>query len=292
MSGVFFKVQSSKSNFLKSILASAVLLALTACQQPKGNSESPFLATGATGIIGGVAVENADPISRSTVALYDVDSGPICTASLITKNIAVTAAHCVEGFSNNLFLVFGARLPTQESEAVYRKVLTVKIHETYGQIRPDAADQGDIALIKFEGKSLPEGFKPATLLASSSHLVNGGEAILAGYGLTSMLPRQETDRLLKTTVKIANAKYGKTEVSFSQANGNGACHGDSGGPAFVRIKDSLVLFGVTSRSLTLRGGSTCLEGSIYSSIPGHIKWIRANVKLLNAPATQQRLAAQ
>src|SRR5258708_1675351 len=46
-------------------------------------------------IVGGSKVSASDPIASTTVGLSDGEA--LCTASLIDDDIAVTAAHCVDG---------------------------------------------------------------------------------------------------------------------------------------------------------------------------------------------------
>jgi secreted trypsin-like serine protease len=130
---------------------------------------------------------------------------------------------------------------------------------------------------------VPAGYKPAVLLSSSVTLVNGRAATLAGYGLQDMATQKEADSLMKTEVRISDAKYSETEVLFEQFQGRGACHGDSGGPALVTAKGRAIVFGVTSRSATMAGGRNCLEGSIYSSVPAKLEFIRSAANQLNAP---------
>ena len=115
-------------------------------------------------------------------------------------------------------------------------------------------DENDIALIRFQG-GLPAGYAPAPLLGADETdvLENGAEVTLAGFGRTigdeSQLKKGEDDGsgvLRKVQTTIRDAHHGNTEVIVEQSDGKGACHGDSGGPAFVRGHDgTLKLFGVT-----------------------------------------------
>jgi len=83
-------------------------------------------------------------------------------------------------------------------------------------------------------------------------------------------------------VKLSNAKFTETEILFNFMDGKGACHGDSGGPAFAVINGKLFVIGVTSRAPSLSGGETCLEGAVYTSVPAHIEFLRQSAQYLNS----------
>ncbi len=79
------------------------------------------------------------------------------------------------------------------------------------------------------------------------------------------------------------SKFSDDEVLFQQYKGSGACHGDSGGPAYTKdLSGHLVVFGVTSRSATAEGGSTCLEGSVYTNTAAYNDFIAKGVASLEA----------
>ena len=99
---------------------------------------------------------------------------------------------------------------------------------------------------------------------------------------------QGTSILRAATVKLTDPLYAQTELLIEQtADGKGACHGDSGGPAFAQINGQLVQVGVTSRSATEAGGLTCQSGSIYTNVAaqaGFIEKTIARLEALPAPA--------
>jgi secreted trypsin-like serine protease len=128
-------------------------------------------------------------------------------------------------------------------------------------------------MIRFSGE-LPPGYQPIKVLREKNSLKNGMQVTIAGYGMLSMEPAVESSHLMKASIELSDADYSESEVLFQQFEGRGACHGDSGGPAFVTINGVKVLFAVTSRAATENGGSTCLEGSIYTSVSFYLPWLR------------------
>lgn len=261
------------------------MLTLTACGQKaqdstiQGNDQS---------IVGGEEVLAEDPIAASTVAIAHRFAGVFCSGTLIAKNLVVTAAHCTQPIPwdddpTNLVIVFSRDLTSESAEG--RRVLGGRVPPAWvnlNGVEVPEKNWGDIAVLRFQGTA-PEGFKPATLLRNVSSLSEGQDVVLAGYGRTTMQGNGDTDVLLKTTVKLSERDFSQTEIKFEQHEGRGACHGDSGGPSYATVKGKLVLIGVTSRAATEQGGATCLEGSIYTSVPAYIDFMVQSAKEMNSP---------
>ena len=74
------------------------------------------------------------------------------------------------------------------------------------------------------------------------------------------------------------------EITLDQSQGRGACHGDSGGPAYVKdaVSGKNILVGVTSRGTNPQG--LCDRQAIYTGVMGYAQWIANGVKELSAEA--------
>lgn len=262
-----------------------MMLALAACT-PKSNFSAATDAGGllttddienSQSIIGGEAVAEGDLIATSTVGIINVRYGQlICTGSLVSKNLVITAGHCTTEKPEDLAILFSAKVPKTRNEAAQlptRKVIAGQTHPQWPK-NDFSADKnwGDMALLRFDG-DMPTGFAPIRLLSKLALLQVGTDTVLAGFGYTDGIKHTDAEGLNKTTVKIENPTFSDMELLLNQKEGRGACHGDSGGPAFIEIQGHLVLIGVTSRGYN-DAADTCTEFAVYSSVATQMTWLK------------------
>jgi secreted trypsin-like serine protease len=268
------------------------LLFLSACGQPNQLPSAVDETADTQEIIGGAPVSATDPIVPSTVGIVSLQSGGvICTGSLIAANMVLTAAHCTEEDPRNLAILFSTKIPQTQEEAdkaQVRQVVAGRTSPLWPKLRPgQKSNWGDIAILRFAG-ALPQGYKPAKLLADPSQLKKGQVVTLAGFGLIDGRRQIDTDVLRKVDVSLADPKFSQSEVMFDQRAKKGACHGDSGGPAFARVKGELVLFGVTSRGYN-DPLDTCEGFSIYTNASTYVSWIKSTIDALNKLTKPERI---
>jgi secreted trypsin-like serine protease len=264
----------------------ALAIAMAACA-PAKQSESLVASDEASqNIVAGDLVKSNDVVAASTVALYirGEDGDGVCSGTLIAPNVVLTAAHCVIGMTGAV-VVFGLNLETA-TDAQMRGVDLVAVHP---QFAAKAAGQGgwnDLALFRFQGAA-PASAKIAQILDKPSVLKSGLKAVLAGYGTTKSHGMGTDDGTLrKVTLAVQNPAYEQTELSFAKnTKGGSACHGDSGGPAYITQNGKLTVIGITSRGTT----AACNGISISTSVASHAAYIKETAAALQAapPPTQE-----
>jgi secreted trypsin-like serine protease len=279
---MFMKNSEKKIRFHH--FASILILGLVA--STAALAEGEFLGGNSDQIIGGKEVSASDPIAATTVAIVNKtpEGTALCTGSIVAKDLVITAGHCVGPKKENMRVAFRTKLSGTGP------VMSIK-----GYVRhPDYDDNGgtndknmnDIALIRIDGV-LPEGYNTAKLLGNSADLTDGRDVTLAGYGITSGARATGVRKnastsdddgagtLRKVDIAIKQARYSETEVLLDQTHGKGACHGDSGGPAFLTQNGDLLLFGVTSRGAQETRTGECSGSVIYTNILAHAAFLKS-----------------
>jgi secreted trypsin-like serine protease len=271
-----------------SLLVTLLLVSATAqANQVPSRLSAPFVP-GHSAIIGGTEVQAGDPVAASTVLVYAKEDGAtsICTGTIIEKDIILTAAHCL-GISGLAQVVVAFRTSLQGQGPVMKVAERRRPTDFLDRAGADA-DWHDIAVLRIAGQ-IPAGYKPAKF-ATPAQIKDGGAVVLAGYGMNvPVAPAEEgassgSGVLRKVDQVILQAKFGVTETLVSLAGGKGACKGDSGGPAFIKQGNDLLVFGVASR-MTEKGrvanngdhrDFSCSVEMVYSNAvqPSLMTWIQ------------------
>lgn len=291
------------------LLLVATLVSFVACA-PK--SENVFHKTEGPSIINGFEMTAKNSLTMSIVALYDTKNKFICTGSLITPNVVLTAAHCAPKKISDLKVIFASdvdeMLNTREPDIKQEYVLNATDFKVSDKWDPNneavEIDLGDIALVKFRG-SLPAGYAPATFLRDQSALKRGAIVTVAGFGVnlvesTPIDPKKyrnldqaiedgdvicddrnqncvevemSGDGLLRQT-QAPISSLQETEIRLDERKA-GTCSGDSGGPAYLELDGEYYLFGVTSR-----GSLLCDNTGVYTNALEYKDWIVKTIPLL------------
>ena len=183
-----------------------------------------------------------------------------CTATIVSTNTIITAAHCVGSVTDSRFgganVYYQACIDTKE----YKSQCTNKIHvPTEFIIRDkDGVDTGkrnfkyDVAVLVFEGSPFKAFFK-----LRDSSVEKGMEIIMVGYSEKEMMENKSSSkRWGNNTVSQVDAQE---NTIVSQLGGGVAISpGDSGGPLFRDCQ----LAGVASRMLVEKESKTSLHTNI------------------------------
>ncbi|MFM6930337.1 MAG: S1 family peptidase [Bdellovibrio sp.] len=274
------------SIFVRSSLL--LLLSLTACSRWQAGTVASGTDQGA--IIGGQPAVASDAVRGATVSLMRVLPNQtvltFCTGVLISKNLVVTAAHCVEPMMNEVFYVFfGEVLPTLVNQNNLVPVGGIYYHDEYRLI-PIKRNRyitsiNDIALIRL-GADAPEGFNPVSILADTDALQPGTGLLLAGYGVVNEATNKRT--LTLNYVRVPLFKLDGDYLIADQTQGQGACFGDSGGPAFIETANGLVVVAETHEAYD--GATDCHHYGEFTLISKFRSFIDKTVpKLHGDPPT-------
>lgn len=264
-----------QGKLLKGLIGGAAFAMLAACSPQAGNPTAGEIQQQGEGIVGGVVVPAGNVITKSIVAVYDASEGALCTGSLLENNIVLTAAHCVAEDPSNMYVMFDLSLSSSSEK---RQVDKAQVTPYWAANQGNAKNTGDLALLHFTG-DVPSGYEPATFLSNAKLLKKGATVILAGYGISDGVTQEGAGVLRAANVKISDAKFSSTEIKLDQTKGQGACHGDSGGPAYIYSQGQYLLWGVTSRGVN-DPNNDCTRYSAYTNALVYQSWIQQTAKKL------------
>lgn len=305
------------------VLALSAIALFTSCA-PQSQSAAPSYLNSDeiqnSNILGGLLADSSFQKANGIVQLKIISEmgAATCTGSLIARDIVLTAAHCLvtDGLRGIAVLFSLDDRKVTEEQVIY--AANGAIHPEFGPTDDKSLVWNDIALVKLE-KAAPADFQLAKLPDAETikQLTKGSKLTLAGYGITNAvirkvlkdkngkvivgkdgqpatieLPGRGSGTLRRVSnIAVASVTADQKEISFDQQNLRGACHGDSGGPALLKLQDgSYIQVGVTSRGTNLLGN--CNEGAIYTGVAGQLDWITLAIEQLNKPVADEGTVAK
>jgi secreted trypsin-like serine protease len=217
----------------------------------------------------GVPDGNAHPFVGSMVLRIDGDVFQVCSGTLISPTVFLTASHCTVFLDDFLASNPGAELLVTFDPAISAgsTFYTGVWHTNPGYLAGNgASDTGDIAVIVLDQSP---GIPPASLPTAglldqlkASHVLKDTRFTAVGYGTIretktkgpqSILDNMERRRADQGFLSLTNAWL---TLAMNQSTGNGGgCYGDSGGPHFIHLN------GVETNivaSITVTGDANCV----------------------------------
>jgi Trypsin len=199
----------------------------------------------------------ADMASARHVVLLVGSGGTSCTGVAISRDLVLTAGHCVlPGWDYKLMEFDAARNPQ------LRDVSTIARHPQF-ELASLLAHRAtaDVALLKLAAP-LPQTFAPAPLAAADRTVAVGDAFVVTGYGL-AVRGDGRSGGTLRAATLAATGQPGTLQLRLfdprtkGETTGLGACTGDSGAPVFDPRGGRLAVIGVVSWSTGPKLGAGC-----------------------------------
>ena len=222
---------------------------------------------------------NAPPATgwaaRPIVMLMD-GLGDLCTGTALSRDLVLTAAHCVVRPANYRIKDF----PTGGTI----QVRSIARHPGFDYANYAASRATvDLALLKLAAP-LPDIVTPATL-APARRVAPGETLTVAGFGVTAdgtnrglMQPRMAKLTVTGTPGSLQIRLY--DPATRNRRAGLGACLGDSGGPAFDGEQAAVI--GVISWSTAPDNNDGCGGLTGVTPLLSHHKWIAETAAKFNS----------
>ena len=203
---------------------------------------------------------------------------PICSGTMITSNVFLTASHCTAYFQQELapegwvaYVSLDGSIPFGSLTSSKTKLLAVSHVVTNPNYNQAQSDSGDIAVLILERNV--SGVTPATLpacgLLDQLAAQNGLKTAVftnAGYGLQNRVVGggvpffQDLNPIPRmfsfSSFNSLNGGYLRLSQNSSTGNG-GTCFGDSGGPNFMDLNGQRLLV-----SITITGDTVCRSTNV------------------------------
>jgi hypothetical protein len=220
----------------------------------------------------------------SNVGAFIVKSGttgniyPICSGTMITANVFLTASHCTNYFTQELapagytaYVSLDSSIPFGDlttSNTNLLPVSAVVTNPSYSQRQSDSGDIGALVLSNNVGGVTP-AILPTCGLLDQLASQNGLKAAIftaVGYGVQNRVvgggvpyfqDRNPIPRMYAfSSFNSLNRGYIRLSQNASTGNG-GTCFGDSGGPDFLPANGQLIL-----AAITITGDSVCRSTNV------------------------------
>ena len=221
---------------------------------------------------------------------------PICSGTMITANVFLTASHCTAFFQQELaaegyvpYVSLNQSIPfgnLTSNKTTLLAVSTVVTNPKYNQSQSDSGDIGVLILQKdvhgvtpatlpacglFDQMSAQNGLKDATFTnvgyGVQNRIVSGGVPFFQDL---NPVPRMFSF----SSFNSLNGGYIRLSQNPSTGNG-GTCFGDSGGPQFMSLNGQQLI-----TSITITGDTVCRSTNVdyrldTASAQGFLAYVNA-----------------
>lgn len=179
------------------------------------------------GAFGETRLINGTPVKPGTfpqvVRINTNGSG--CTATLIGRNVLVTAAHCAKTNDISKFTIAG-------------KAYQARI--TRSSLYPGKDHDVSLGVLT---ENIPSDIQPVSVGGTAE---KGTALTILGYGCTQPGGTGGNDGILRIGPSVITG-FSNYDFVSKKAGGGALCYGDSGGPAMTEEMGRLVILGINSK---------------------------------------------
>jgi hypothetical protein len=247
---------------------------------------SVLLASGvANAIINGQADGNAHPYVGALVGDFDGQKVAICSGTLISPTVFITAGHCTDFLQDEDVPTYVSFDPTfdQSSALVSGTAYTHPLYrDTAGNGLPEF-DAYDVGVVVLDQPVTDVGYAQLPRQGLVDTLNQGQLLTTVGYGGTGFdrgggppdpiypdVRNRATVKLLNTTSRTGDM-FIKVRGGSAGKGNEGTCFGDSGGPFFLPDQRTIV-------AVTSFGTNGVCAGNEYEQrldLPEVLSWVRS-----------------
>jgi len=239
---------------------------LTRCREVKRTQES---------IIGGKEVGFGDP-DQQLVTMLKIRRGDhesVCTGTLISDRVILTAAHCVAGVDPEDVIphfVTTEGCPVNQARETTIEVKKSILHKNFDGTPQSLAD---VALLYLDEDAPKEQLRLPLL--KKDEKPSSDKILLIGFGITGETQKdsQVLRRIYKSLKEDVTPR--NRALLVNQANGRGGfCRGDSGAPIIAEIWGEPHVMAVNSANIGIQANTECQTMSLAMDALAFSDWIQ------------------
>jgi hypothetical protein len=261
---------------MKRVLGAAFLmLSMTACGAAPNDSDTAIdIGENHEAIINGQDI-SSDP---AVMLLLGISNNPrqpfvrLCTATLVTPTVLLTAAHCVEPVKPTTKLPNPPQLVYRVFPGAHlaRGRVSARLLLTVNEVIADPAFN-ESHLIGGHDAGIAILARPATVppmavnLAPMTPEMRAAEVRIIGYGRTSVSAPPTSFQRREMISRVARTTNELLSIAAAPAN---VCMGDSGGPVIEDLDGVDTVVGITSFTT-----SRCQHGEVATRVDGDVEFL-------------------